>query len=199
MTIIIFFDLGIVVFFIVIMAIGLSLFVQDMGKAAIAAMQGRFVNIVCWYFVFIIILSIIYYISYLSENNKKFKKGNILGIIFWIITNILSAIPLLSVVFLSIIPQFATSLLNMLFSVFILILASLGLILIHLKGLEICFEVDINKENAIPIQIVMLGTAIVEFLVAWFINLMVIRNTSLSIYDVIYGEKMSQFIEKIFL
>ena len=144
------------------------------------------------FFLFAIVISIF---QYFQMYGKKELAKHLPSFIAWIVVSVLISVPYVTLVYLSIIPQAYTSIGNMIICAVFFFLVMCGYAYAHVSFMDKMLDVKdfSSKSRLLPI-IYALVYAVPEYLISYFLNFMVVRNTDMEIYASLYGENVAHFL-----
>lgn len=191
--IILFFDIGLLVFFIVLIIGGTLLVMQEAAVASAGVMVDNFIGVSVGY---LLVNAIIAIVLYCSLYGKKELKRHLCNFIVWITAYLLMTLPAMSIVYFAIIPQAFTSLGNMIVSDFFFFLVICGIMYFQLWGIGLILDSKENTGNGSRRRAVwgLIAIAFLSLLVGYFITHATITHTTSSIYIKLYGEKLGGWL-----
>lgn len=186
------FDIGLVAFFIFIIIAGIILAFRDISANTVGFMLEHLTTVSLSYLGFVILASIGLYFS--IYGTKNFKK-HLMNFISWIIVNVLISLPLISIIYFSVIPQIFTDLLNMIVSIFFFSLLIMFYLSAYFALMDALHDSEVKPtENRNRKLVFLFLFAIAGLVFGYFINHIAIVHTSSSIYISLYGDKLGGFL-----
>ena len=150
---------------------GAIIAVSEASTATAGYLVDNMVGCCFIFFIFILVLSIIEYVGMIKDRGLK---SGILRFIAWNVGNVLLSIPLITFVYVSIIPQTNTSLVNMIISGVFFFFVILGMLSVYTKAMESIIDERYEDEDGIMVNLYV--TAILGLVVEYFLNRFVVSQ-----------------------